>query len=357
MRLVNPYWVERIMDNKDYKTSRHYADGIPWRICDYSENRYASAGVQLGEKLYVIGGYSGGMAILPYIEEFDLETEKWGKKIPLPLEAAETHMALAADGDYLYLLSGQKGPTLHPSTRFSYSLDVKTGDWVQLPDVPEGRYAAAAAYYEGRIHMVGGGKEDRHSGASDHWSLEVENGKTVESSWREESLIPKSGVHRANCLAGDDWYLFGGQESETPPRPDDPSYSFVPGYSMETAFPESFKYSFKDGVWKPLSPMPFGVSHTDASVLQIAGKIHVLGGQLDQGDFDQEKIPVTDLIQVYDPSSDSWTSAGHLPFRIKLVVSAYYNGKIYFGTGQKDTSTEDAAAERFIGSMWSGPYT
>lgn len=61
------------------------------------------------------------------------------------------------------------------------------------------RYAPATQLWRGRLHVMGGSKEDRHEPALDHWSLAVKDGKALENEWRNEIPIPRGGPHRFVC--------------------------------------------------------------------------------------------------------------------------------------------------------------
>ena len=58
------------------------------------------------------------------------------------------------------------------------------------------RYAPATQLWRGRLHVMGGSKEDRHEPGTEHWSLAVKDGKALESKWRQELPIPRGGPHR-----------------------------------------------------------------------------------------------------------------------------------------------------------------
>jgi hypothetical protein len=42
------------------------------------------------------------------------------------------------------------------------------------------RYAPATQLWRGRLHVMGGSKEDRHEPGLEHWSLAVKDGKALE---------------------------------------------------------------------------------------------------------------------------------------------------------------------------------
>ncbi|KAG0489276.1 hypothetical protein HPP92_008087 [Vanilla planifolia] len=52
-----------------------------------------------------------------------------------------------------------------------------------------------AELWKGRLHVMGGSKEDRHEPALEHWSLQVKDGKALEKEWQTELPIPRGGPH------------------------------------------------------------------------------------------------------------------------------------------------------------------
>ena len=58
------------------------------------------------------------------------------------------------------------------------------------------RYAPATQLWRGRLHVMGGSKENRHTPGLEHWSLAVKDGKALEKEWRTEIPIPRGGPHR-----------------------------------------------------------------------------------------------------------------------------------------------------------------
>jgi N-acetylneuraminic acid mutarotase len=103
--------------------------------------------------------------------------------------------------------------------------------------------------------------------------------------------------------------------------------------------------------WKVGSEIPTHVyGHAGAA---LNGKIHLLGGC----HTEDWQLP-TDTHQVYDPATDSWAHAAHLPLPLGWSMPAVHSGKIYlFGGGynrsdQGMTSTEQAWVYDPSGDSW-----
>jgi hypothetical protein len=79
------------------------------------------------------------------------------------------------------------------------------------------------------------------------------------------------------------------------------------------------------GTWQTRAPMPFGRQELATGVLN--GKLYVVGGY-DAGAHS------TATVQVYNPTTDTWTLAQALPIAVNHNAAAVVGGKLYsFGAG------------------------
>lgn len=180
-----------------------------------------------------------------HVDVFNFNDNKWKEKIDMPKEMAHSHLGIATDGRYIYIISGQYGPQCRGPTAHSFVLDTKTKKWSSMPSLPVPRYvslseinmfliepsyemsvslevavslfalfsvthltdsdiaylctcryAPATQLWRGRLHVMGGSKENRHTPALEHWSLAVKDGKALDKQWRTEIPIPRGGPHR-----------------------------------------------------------------------------------------------------------------------------------------------------------------
>lgn len=103
---------------------------------------------------------------------------------------------MASDGRYIYYISGQPGPQCRGPTASTFVLDTVTEKWESLPPLPAPRYAPATQMWRGRLHVIGGSKENPYTPGVDHWSLLIKNGKPVGKQWQKEVPIPRGGPHK-----------------------------------------------------------------------------------------------------------------------------------------------------------------
>ena len=79
------------------------------------------------------------------------------------------------------------------------------------------------------------------------------------------------------------------------------------------------------GSWELRAPMPVARQELASGVLD--GNVYVIGGYDENGNS-------TATVQVYDPITDTWTSAQSLPFAVNHNSAAVADGKLYsFGAG------------------------
>lgn len=133
-----------------------------------------------------------------HVDIFNLNNNKWERRIDMPREMAHSHLGMVNDGRYVYIITGQYGPQCRPSIARSFVLDTITLEWLDFPSLPVSRYAPPTTIWRGRLHVMGGSKEDRHEPSLQHWSIAVKDGRALEDEWRNELPIPRGGPHRLN---------------------------------------------------------------------------------------------------------------------------------------------------------------
>ncbi|XP_058102220.1 kelch repeat-containing protein At3g27220-like isoform X4 [Magnolia sinica] len=241
--------------------------------------RLDGAAIQIKNLLYVFAGYGTIDFVHSHVDIYNFTDNTWGGRFDMPKEMAHSHLGMVTDGRYIYVVTGQYGPQCRGPTARTFVLDTQKKQWHDLPPLPVPRYAPATQLWRGRLHVMGGSKEDRHDPALEHWSLAVKNGKALEKEWRSEIPIPRGGPHRACVVVDDRLLVIGGQEGDFMAKPGSPI----------------FKCSRR---------------------------------------------------------SEEWSAIGRLPFRVKTTLVGFWNGWLYFTSGQRDRGPEDPAPKKVIGSTW-----
>ncbi len=344
---VDPDWEYQIKEQFYFDRLERKPPDLIWQACrPLPLARVESGCVQLGDQLYIVGGYSTLDQALSEIAIFDLRANKWSGRFPMPSDVPQTHQGICSDKKrYIFLLSGQLGPQCSPSVLNCFTLDVQERRWLELPPLPEPRYAPVAQFCNERIYVCGGTREDRWTLASDHWSLGIAEGRPLERQWRRESSIPRGGMHRASTVTDEKIYVFGGQEGDVKPYPHDPKFMCNWSTPLEQGFPDCFCYDVLRKTWAAIAPLPVPLSHTEAAVINFGRNILVGGGHL-------ERYTYHDQIYCYDREKNEWRAVGLWPDPIKGFVFGYFNGWLYVITGQRSKSMEDLGPGETLRSTW-----
>ena len=325
---------------------------LKWEpIEDIPIERVEAAGVIAHDKLYVIGGYYTLDKVISRVDVWDLKTHRWGQGIDFPSHIAQTHQGIDCENSrYIYNITGQVGIQCSPCVSNCYVFDLETRQWNTLPPLPKGRYAPMTRLWKGRIHVVGGSQEDRVTPANEHWSLAVKDGKALEDHWREEPPIPLGGPHRASAVVGDELFVLGAQQGDRPPIPGDPRFTCDWKTKDEIFYRDCFALKQGSQNWRRLADIPVPASHTEFSTFVLNKSIVVIGG------LTERKI-MTDLIQVYETTTNTWKIIGRLPIRNKGCVALYYQGWLYVIAGQKQAGRLNPAFGQVIKSGWRARFS
>lgn len=284
--------------------------------------RVEPGGIQVGEKLYIWGGFTGGdnYEAQDRMDVFDMSTQTWSPRRPSP--APPTHAALATDGRYIYAAGGQYGGGIpgRPSSdvwRYDTVDDLWTRD--ALPDLPEARYGGAMSLVDNKLYFFAGNRPDRVTVAHDLWVLDLNN---AGAGWVAKASLPNglSGDHISAAVVNGVIYAVGGEHGHAATEDDDAPY-------IQHAF--LLAYDPRTDAWTRKADLPVASSHAESGTLVIDGKIVVLGGQIDD-------IKVTANTRLYDPATDTWSLPTPLPEDRKGGVAGYLNGKVFYTNGQRD---------------------
>ncbi|TKW09196.1 hypothetical protein SEVIR_6G077800v4 [Setaria viridis] len=341
--------VERFMGH----LNATYAD-LPVPRWDWEEMpaapvpRLDGAAVQIGDLLYVFAGYGSLDHVHSHVDVYNFSSNTWTERFDMPKEMAHSHLGMVSDGRHVYAVSGQYGPQCRASINCNFVLDTETKEWHELPPLPLPRYAPAAQLWRGRLHVMGGGKEDRHEPGLEHWSLAVKDGKALENEWRAEVPIPRGGPHRACVVANDKLFVIGGQEGDFMAKPGSPIFKCVRRH--EVVYGDV--YMLDDGAkWKQLSPMPKPDSHIEFAWVVLNNSIVIVGGTTEKHPITKKMILVGEVFR-FDLETLTWSVIGRMPFRIKTALAGYWEGWLYFTSGQRDRGPDNPAPKKVVGSMW-----
>jgi len=357
--MIDPDLESRAVDQFHYFYRKRDPSDLKWKLLDPAPvARMDAASAQIDHELFVFGGFLHHGDVVTTLNIFNMKNDQWGENIDLPKDMAQTHIGIASeDRGFIYLISGQLGGNCRPATKRCFVFNIRERAFLSFPDLPVPRYAAAVQIWNGRLHVLGGSGEDRHTPEVDHWSIAIENGCALEDHWRNEPPISKGGPHRACVVMNDCLYVFGGQLGDWVACKDDPEFKCDPLKVCETMYPDVYMLEAGSKEWIRKADMPVQSSHTEYSVIQSDHKLAIVGGQVDR-DRQNGRYTLTDVIQVYEADKDSWEIVGSLPYRVKEGAVCFYNGNIYITGGQCDKGKHDpSTADQFERATWKANFS
>lgn len=355
-----------IVHNKDEQADKNKKDAVPARVLSATfadlpapelqwekmaaapVPRLDGAAIQIKNLLYVFAGYGTIDYVHSHVDIYNITDNTWGGRFDMPKEMAHSHLGMATDGRYIYIVNGQYGPQCRGATTHTFVLDTETKTWKEMPPLPVPRYAPATQLWRGRLHVMGGSKENRHTPGVEHWSIAVKNGKVLEKEWRTEIPIPRGGPHRACVVVDDRLMVIGGQEGDFMAKPGSPIFKC--SRRNEVVYGDVFMLD-DEMKWKNLPSMPKPDSHIEFAWAIVNRSIVVVGGTT-------EKHPETKRMvlnrEVFELNLDTlkWSVIGKLPYRVKTTLVGFWNGWLYFTSGQRDKGPDDPSPKKVVGDMW-----
>ncbi|KAL0351110.1 UNVERIFIED_CONTAM: Kelch repeat-containing protein [Sesamum radiatum] len=328
--------------------------------------RLDGSAVQIKDLLYVFSGYGTLDYVHSHVDIYNFTDNTWSGRLEAPKDMANSHLGVATDGRYVYVVAGQSGPQCRtPPTSNTFVLDTETEKWERFAPLPaprviatsglEGlkqnnyfRYAPATQIWKGRLHVMGGSKENRHTPGTDHWSIAVKDGKAIEKEWRNETPIPRGGPHRACVAVGDELYVIGGQEGDFMPKPGSPNYKC--SRRNEVVYGDVYMLD-SEMKWTVLAPMPKPNSHIECSWFLWNNSIIIMGGTTEKHPVNKRMILVGEVFR-FHLDTKQWSVIGRLPYRVKNTLAAFWDGWMYLTSGQRDRGPDNPQPKKVVGEMW-----
>jgi hypothetical protein len=275
----------------------------PWKKgAPFPEPDEELYGVAANGKLYVIGGWDDGKAGgLNY--EYDPATDKWTKKQPMPKPAH--HAALAAANGKIYVMGGFVAPSetalplgaaWQPIDN-AWQYDPVADTWKSLAPLPSKRGSAVAVEAGGKIYTIGGAT-------------------TMEGRVLNDSLG----------------------------RLGDSKDPFFTAFGPSRVLSINEVYDPATNKWEARQPMSVPRNHAFASA--VNGKIYVIGGRTGHGFI--LTATNTDVVEEYDPVSDSWNAPKERMPTARSGGVAGTDGRRIYVAGGEVTTQELVGAFRAI---------
>jgi N-acetylneuraminic acid mutarotase len=280
----------------------HQGEAGTWtQKADMPTGRYIAGSAVVDGKIYVIGGASAGIPGTAVVEEYDPATDTWTTRTDMPT-ARDGLVAAAVDG-IIYAIGGwPTGSYNELSTVEAY--DPATDTWVRRANMPTARaYMSGIAVVDGIIYVIGG-----VTGANNRTLSTLEAYDPATDTWTKKADMPTARRTVAACVVDGRIYVLGGNAS----------------YASVEILPTVEVYDPATDTWTQAPDMPRARNHHTASVAD--GKMYIIGGCDKPPDPAGFMLPIVDM---YDPGTDTWTTAADFPNPRWDLTANVVDGKIY----------------------------
>jgi N-acetylneuraminic acid mutarotase len=250
--------------------------------------------------VYVFAGYDTTNTEVDSLFIFNQLANTWSRGAVLPHSLRAMGYALGPDS-LIYSMSGTDAINYTDSC---YSYNTKTNKWTAIAVIPTPVwYPAAATGSNGKIYVFGG----ENPGPSYH--NQVYDPKT--NTWDSAANLPQALLgESAIAAANGKIYLMGGMDSNS-----------VVTDSVEVFDPVA-------NTWSYAAHMPTA-RHQFGYAIDENGDIYCIGGKTQYGN---ENEPFLNVVEIYHPSSNTWTMGDTLPHGLgELAAAGVNNGINVFG--------------------------
>jgi RNA polymerase sigma factor (sigma-70 family) len=277
---------------------------------DMPTPRFLAGSAVVDGKIYVIGGapFSGGYTAV--VEEYNPATDTWAKRADMPT-TRQGPAAAAVDG-IIYAIGGWNSKDDVLTTVEAY--DPATDEWITKADMPTARSGPAIAVVDGIIYVIGGYDTNTRVLSA------VEAYDTATDRWTKKADMPTARCAHAACVIDGKIYVSGGIEVWGQDMPDMPTVEI---------------YDPGTDTWAQAPEMPVGKQIHSASA--VDGKMYIVGGTNYEtyklflaGEIgEDELVELYSIVYIYNPATETWTTAADIPTARRQHTAAVVDGKIY----------------------------
>jgi N-acetylneuraminic acid mutarotase len=228
----------------------------------------------------------------------------------------------------LYLIGGNSA-VLTPGTRPAHPArvlvyDLTNNTWAQKKGTPFYADHMTAAGLNGKIYVFGGSgalTPDAPSGTLNNaWEYDV-----AADTWKAIAPVPAKRTAGAAVAFNGKIYFIGGSTDITGPDGKVQTAGLVVG-TNEAYDPATNK-------WETHKAMPTPRNHP--AIGAINGKIYLIGGRITANNIGGMVASNTDVVEEYNPMTDSWRAMNRMPTPRSGEGWATYEGKIYVAGGEE----------------------
>lgn len=227
----------------------------------------------------------------------------WGELAPLLVPRSE--MAVAELGGKIYVIAGLTPERVISDVVQVY--DSRTNTWAYGTPLPMPMHHTAAVPVDGLLYVVGG---ETGAGAPVFLDTVYVYDPATET-WSARAPMPTGRSASGVAVIDGKIYVAGGR----PPH----------GHDFAV-------YDPRTDAWTALPDLPTQRNHVTAGA--IGGKLYIAGGRFGPGNNSE----LTDVLEIYDPAANTWTSGPSMPEVRSGMAAAVVNDCLYAIGGEWDRS-------------------
>lgn len=259
-----------------------------------------TAVVGLGGKVYVLGGFNGGLGVIDAVQIFDVASCEWSVGPALPAPAH--HINAAVVGDTIYVAGALSGDSFTATGDTWSWAPARELAWTVLPPLPAGseRGASVTGAIGDRIYVAGG----LRGGQS---VADVSAYDVVQRTWSAPlPPLPVGRDHGCGAVLGGKLYSIGGRRGGVSGA----VHEYTPG-----------------GGWVAKAAMPTPRAGVACGV--VGEEIVVVGGEGNPANA----LGVFPQAEAYTPATDTWRSLASMKTPRHGMGAAGHDGKLYVPGG------------------------
>ncbi len=185
--------------------------------------------------------------------------------------------------------------------------------WQVISELPTLRSGFSTAVVDGKIYLIGGTPFQNRRGPYGLPTVEVYDPKT--NSWERVANMPTSRTSTEAAVINGIIYVCGG-------------YNGIDNRAVNLKFLDIVEaYDPQTDTWARKQGM--SVSRVDFGVGAVAGKIYGIGGSVHPLDRKPEAPGRIDLVEAYDPATDTWVKRAKMPTKRDGFGVGVVNNRIY----------------------------
>ena len=262
----------------------------------------------VGGKIYAVGGLNNNNDTLNAVEEYSPQRNEWVTKTSMP--TPRSGFAIAVYDNKIYCIGGTIGSTGTGFIANNEVYDPATDRWETKSSMPTPRADLTASVVDGKIYLIGG----KQYASTTPFFIETKINEVydpVADTWTQAASMP-TGVHGyASAVVGKTIYVMGGSRQ--------PSSLENTVLSNRTQV-----YDTQSGNWT----LAAGLSKTNSYGAAAATtgffapqRVYLIGGFSDW--------QFSNNTEVYDPETDSWSSAETMPTARAYLSLAVISDALY----------------------------